>query len=161
MALAVIDVLAEYAIIAYLKWPNDVLIQGRKISGILSESHNRKLILGVGFNLFLDQSFYPIIKKPAIALSDLLETIPDRNAVLLRILHFFRHRIKISEDQKIDDLVTSFQRVGYKYNQFVRFHIGRETFRIKIKGINSMGHLIAEKENGETMEIVNGELIDE
>src|SRR5579871_523576 len=34
-----------------LKWPNDLLVQGRKLGGVLAEAHDGKAILGVGINL--------------------------------------------------------------------------------------------------------------
>lgn len=34
------------------KWPNDILINNRKVCGILSEFSNRSLIIGVGINIF-------------------------------------------------------------------------------------------------------------
>ena len=34
-----------------LKWPNDLLLEGRKVGGILVEVHDRKAIVGIGINL--------------------------------------------------------------------------------------------------------------
>jgi BirA family biotin operon repressor/biotin-[acetyl-CoA-carboxylase] ligase len=36
---------------ARLKWPNDVLLDGRKLAGILAEQHGDRCILGVGVNV--------------------------------------------------------------------------------------------------------------
>lgn len=36
---------------AALKWPNDVLIRGRKVAGVLAEVEDDRLVLGVGVNL--------------------------------------------------------------------------------------------------------------
>ena len=75
-ALAVTDMLAHYAPSANirLKWPNDVLADGRKIAGILLESESRTggglnwLVIGVGVNL----KAYPLgTEIPAISLADL------------------------------------------------------------------------------------------
>ncbi|AHF79760.1 biotin--[acetyl-CoA-carboxylase] ligase [Thermococcus paralvinellae] len=55
-ALAVVETLAEFGIESKIKWPNDVLVGGKKICGILSEgkySENRVeyVILGLGINV--------------------------------------------------------------------------------------------------------------
>ena len=56
-ALALVDLLKdEYQITAQIKWPNDVLIDSKKISGILLESvwsgsQLEALVLGIGINL--------------------------------------------------------------------------------------------------------------
>lgn len=52
-ALAVRDTLAAFDIKAMLKWPNDVIADGKKISGILSEldSASGSIVLGIGLNV--------------------------------------------------------------------------------------------------------------
>ncbi len=61
MSVALCHVFEDYGICPSIKWPNDVLIDGKKISGILSEtvvkgSDFKGLILGVGVNLNADIS---------------------------------------------------------------------------------------------------------
>ncbi len=34
-----------------LKWPNDLLVEGRKLGGILAEAHGDRIIVGIGINL--------------------------------------------------------------------------------------------------------------
>ena len=52
---AVAEALAAVAgIDARLKWPNDVLVAGRKIAGVLLERHGDAVILGIGINVTRD-----------------------------------------------------------------------------------------------------------
>lgn len=53
LAAAAVRATAEHlgATDAKIKWPNDVLVQGKKISGILARLHEGDLVLGVGINL--------------------------------------------------------------------------------------------------------------
>lgn len=48
---AVLEALDELGVHADLKWPNDVLLEGRKLAGILVEAYGQVAILGVGMNL--------------------------------------------------------------------------------------------------------------
>ena len=48
VALSVVESLSD--VNAQLKWPNDVLIDGKKVAGILLECHDDKVIAGVGIN---------------------------------------------------------------------------------------------------------------
>lgn len=49
---AVAEALNESAgIAARLKWPNDVVVGGRKIAGVLLERHSDAVILGIGINV--------------------------------------------------------------------------------------------------------------
>jgi len=57
-ALAVADTLANHGIEAKVKWPNDVLVDGRKIAGILAEAEPAAgaTALGIGLNVNTDDS---------------------------------------------------------------------------------------------------------
>ncbi len=48
---AICEALTQYDIDAKIKWPNDILLNSRKIAGILPEVVDEKVILGVGINL--------------------------------------------------------------------------------------------------------------
>jgi len=56
--LAVQETLARHGIVATLKWPNDVLVAGRKLAGILVEVHAAQagatdVVIGIGLNVAL------------------------------------------------------------------------------------------------------------
>lgn len=52
-SLAIIDTLKDYDIKAKIKWPNDILINCKKVSGILVENdyYKGKIIIGIGINV--------------------------------------------------------------------------------------------------------------
>ncbi|AMM54177.1 biotin--[acetyl-CoA-carboxylase] ligase [Pyrococcus kukulkanii] len=50
-AIGVVRTLEELSIPGRIKWPNDVLVNFRKISGILTEKVGEKVILGIGINV--------------------------------------------------------------------------------------------------------------
>lgn len=65
----------ETGIEAAIKWPNDVLINGRKVSGVLVESifegsHLRATILSIGLNVNLNVGEFPEIASFATSLSN-------------------------------------------------------------------------------------------
>ncbi len=64
----------KYDVNAEIKWPNDVLIKGKKIAGILSETsfqgqNFKGLVLGFGINLNMTQAELDLIDQPATALN--------------------------------------------------------------------------------------------
>jgi BirA family biotin operon repressor/biotin-[acetyl-CoA-carboxylase] ligase len=69
-----------------LKWPNDVLIDGYKISGILSEllPDASGLCIGAGLNLALDEHDLPTLTSTSLLL--VTGTVPDPDAVLAAYL---------------------------------------------------------------------------
>ena len=79
---------------AGIKWPNDVLVEGRKIAGILAESvvvgaGFLGVILGLGLNLNLDAATACAIDQPATALNLVLGRPVDRDPFLRRLLNLF------------------------------------------------------------------------
>ena len=74
-----------------VKWPNDVRIGGRKISGILIETEFEgarldHALVGIGINVNLDVSKYPEIAEIATSLRTATGRVFDRNEVLLSVL---------------------------------------------------------------------------
>jgi BirA family biotin operon repressor/biotin-[acetyl-CoA-carboxylase] ligase len=69
-----------------LKWPNDVLIDGYKVSGILSEllPDASGLCIGAGLNLALDEHDLPTLTSTSLLLAT--GSIPDADAVLAAYL---------------------------------------------------------------------------
>lgn len=70
-ALALARLLAKEGVRATLKWPNDVLLGGCKIAGILAESAENRLVLGVGINLSQNREFFGGIDQKADSLASL------------------------------------------------------------------------------------------
>jgi BirA family biotin operon repressor/biotin-[acetyl-CoA-carboxylase] ligase len=85
----------EAGVTAHIKWPNDILLQGKKLAGVLTElsaelDHIRYLILGLGLNVNLAARDWPIEVRTT-ATSLLIETgrtfrRADLAAALLREL---------------------------------------------------------------------------
>jgi BirA family transcriptional regulator, biotin operon repressor / biotin---[acetyl-CoA-carboxylase] ligase len=74
-AIAMAELLRQEKIRADLKWPNDVLVNGRKICGILSEGVSGGLIVGIGLNVNMQET--GLIDQPATSM--LIETGSRRN----------------------------------------------------------------------------------
>ena len=65
-----------------IKWPNDLLIDGDKVAGILSEKVKDGVVVGIGINIFQKKEELPI--PNAISLSMIAEV--DREELLILIL---------------------------------------------------------------------------
>lgn len=85
MALALWDAVYDFLPQAHieLKWPNDVLVEGKKISGILLEVGAGWLVIGIGLNIahFPENPLYPVTSLAAETLSP-----PSVKVVLDRVL---------------------------------------------------------------------------
>jgi len=88
-AVATAEALRRVApVAARVKWPNDVLVGGKKIAGILLESRAPVIIIGIGVNLG-QREFPP--ELAGLATSVALETgrAPDRETMLSALLEEF------------------------------------------------------------------------
>lgn len=149
-------VLEKYGLHPQIKWPNDVLINGKKIAGILSESvikgsEFKGLVLGVGINLNAsEESLKLIIDKEATALNlELnLETV-DRKDFLNKLLDKFFENYD-------EFLLNGFSMIADEYvkrNCFLGKEISVQVFDEKklgfAKAINADGELVLEKDGNE------------
>lgn len=94
LAQAVIDCLCEEGVAAEMKLPNDVMVHGKKIAGILAETIVqgaclKGVILGLGVNLNLSEEDIRLIDQPATSLY--LETgyVVARQTIIEKILNYF------------------------------------------------------------------------
>jgi BirA family biotin operon repressor/biotin-[acetyl-CoA-carboxylase] ligase len=84
-----------------LKWPNDVYLQWRKVSGILVEASPRrygKLVVGIGINVNNSFNALPAdVRALATSLSDVAHCYYDLNDVLIRVLNQLSERLNLLE----------------------------------------------------------------
>ena len=94
MALKVAELLADYSVDAHVKWPNDVLVRGKKIAGVLGEAVYQGLrlqgyILGLGVNLNMNADDITSINQPATSLNLLIRRHVNRDRFLETLLTAF------------------------------------------------------------------------
>ncbi len=70
-----------------LKWPNDVLVDGRKVAGVLAEARDGVVVVGVGLNVNQAAAELPAdTRLPAASLRSLDGAERDRDALLTSLL---------------------------------------------------------------------------
>ncbi len=95
LSVVISRILEGYGLSPQIKWPNDVLINRKKIAGILSESIVRGeelagIVLGVGINLNCAKEIFADIDKPATSLFLELGSFVDKEEFLEELyLNFF------------------------------------------------------------------------
>jgi BirA family transcriptional regulator, biotin operon repressor / biotin---[acetyl-CoA-carboxylase] ligase len=93
-ALAVCHAIESTGLSPGIRWPNDVLIRGKKVSGILAEVDGDAALIGIGLNVSHAPEDFPEAIR-SIATSLAMEAgrgardeaaVPDRHAILDRLL---------------------------------------------------------------------------
>ena len=116
-----------------IKWPNDVLINGKKVCGILLEGQVPKyLVVGVGLNV--NQKKFPDgLRRPATSLS--LKGKRDFNIGELKN-SLFKNIVNNFSNLRTDDYLEYFRKHNYLQNKRVRVLINNEPFIGEVVGID-------------------------
>lgn len=101
-----------------VKWPNDILFNGRKLGGILVEIANVKngglnLVIGVGINVSLPEK--TAISQPYAQLCE-IDPNSDRQTLFPKLIQHLYTRLERFENSGIDE---EFQQSWQKYNAFL------------------------------------------
>ena len=79
-----------------VRFPNDLLIGGRKVAGILAEARDDRVVLGIGINVNLTEDELPAdVETPATSLSIESGARVDRARLLARLLE----RLQVRYDE--------------------------------------------------------------
>ena len=150
-ALALADVLAALAPAAEvaLKWPNDVLVAGRKVSGILLESAGAgraldHLAIGIGVNLAhappteaLDPG-----ALPAIALAEVTGTVLPPEAFLDRLAPAVARWQAVHEAEGFAPIRAAWLARAARLGETITARTGRETLTGRFEGLDDTGALV-------------------
>ena len=117
-----------------VKWPNDILLDGRKLGGILVEIANHKngmlnLVIGVGINVSLPKQTE--ISQPYAEVCEIDPDI-DRQTLLAKLIQHLYTRLNIFEKNGIN---TEFQQAWQSYNAFSNSEVNVLTEQGVISGI--------------------------
>lgn len=99
-----------------LKWPNDILLMGRKLGGILIETRVLKpqefyLVIGFGLNIQLYKEVSDKIDQPAISLNELAAEPVDRFNLLKDLISNLVQSINTFDERGISELINQFNRL--------------------------------------------------
>ncbi len=146
----------EYGVQPEIKWPNDVLIDGKKIAGILSESvikgsSLQGLIIGIGINLNADKDSLSLVadKKITALNVELLREYEDKKLFLDKFLYGFFS----SYDRFLSGGFLCIKDEYSKRCNFLSERICVNLLNKQVKGIaerfTDSGELVLKADNGE------------
>lgn len=150
ISLALHDFLLDHGVPSpKIKWPNDILVDGKKISGILIENQVKgnkitNSIIGVGLNI--NQESFPY--SSATSLKSITNEEYDLSASLIKVLEKIEARYLVlrSGNQKL--LVENYESHMFWRGEQHSFFANEKNFQGVIKGLARGGQLEIETENG-------------
>jgi BirA family biotin operon repressor/biotin-[acetyl-CoA-carboxylase] ligase len=164
-ALAVQDALREACALATdIKWPNDILFEGRKLCGILAETvetkQGRACILGIGINLS-ERAYPPELAAHATSIEGATGTAADSERVLVALCaqlarrYAQLHAPATGQSELIRDWSAN---SSYAAGKRVRVHAATEVFTGTTRGLEPDGALRVETPTGETRIVRAGDV---
>jgi BirA family transcriptional regulator, biotin operon repressor / biotin---[acetyl-CoA-carboxylase] ligase len=160
--LALVDALATgHGLAVRLKWPNDVLVHGRKLAGILceveptaGEDHCIAVALGLGVNLRVE-SFEDGVH--GVSLHTLVATPPGAEELLMAWGAALTNRIAMLEQGGIGALLTDWRRHAVGLGGPVSVHTPAGMISGVAVGVDDEGGLLVES-SGETHRLLAGDV---
>ncbi|MEE6032063.1 bifunctional biotin--[acetyl-CoA-carboxylase] ligase/biotin operon repressor BirA [Avibacterium paragallinarum] len=133
-----------------LKWPNDVLLNGRKLAGVLVEIANHKngllnLIIGIGINLSLPKQ--ASIDQPW---AELKEIVPhfDRDEIIIALVNRLYHYLTQFEQRGMASFYQRWTEWDAFFGKPVSMISEKEALDGIERGIDREGHLLLETARG-------------
>lgn len=157
LGLATADAIVRVAgVPSDLRWPNDVLIGGRKCAGILAQLQTGALLAGIGINV--NQASFPP-ELSSIATSLRLETGREHSVTELldSLMETTAEQMNILVQQGKDAILRTFaQSSSYAAGRRVVVDQGPNQLRGTTDGLDANGFLMVRQDNGVRIQIIAG-----
>lgn len=163
-ALALNDAITDLTgLEAKIKWPNDVVVNKKKVAGILTElsaevDYINHIVVGIGVNVSM-KDFPEELKDKATSL--LLESGKSigRAQLIAKTMEYLEcYYERFLKTHDLSELKETYSKVLINKDQVVRILTEDDSYTGVARGITNEGHLIVEKDNHERVEVYSGEV---
>lgn len=148
---------------AGIKWPNDVVVNGKKVCGILTEmstevDYINYVVIGAGINVNQD-NFPEEIRHIAGSLSVELGEKISRAALTASVMEALERIYEIFlQTEDLSKLYKEYNEICVNRGHQIRVMEPGNEYTGETDGINESGELVVRKENGETVCVYAGEV---
>ena len=145
-----------------IKWPNDILINEKKVCGILTEMSAELdiinwVVVGIGINVNIDHREFPEdIQENTISLKEILGKEVFRVKLVQTFLQEFEKYYEKLKREEFPSILREWKLYSHTLGMKIEVNIGEKVVIGEAIGINENGALILKKEDGELVEIISG-----
>ncbi|SDB91143.1 BirA family transcriptional regulator, biotin operon repressor / biotin-[acetyl-CoA-carboxylase] ligase [Pelagirhabdus alkalitolerans] len=144
-----------------IKWPNDLLLDGKKVAGILTEMQGEQdqihfVVIGLGLNLN-QKNFSKQLSEIATSLCQHTTHSYDKNAFIQAFLTHFEQAYDVFIQHGFDQVRNKWLTYGFRLNETVSYQVGKKAKTGQIRGITDQGALIIENDQKQEY-IYSGEI---
>lgn len=133
-----------------VKWPNDIYLQDRKLSGILVELTGKtgdaaQIVSGAGINLVMRRVESDVVNQGWISLQE-AGVVIDRNLLAARLIKELRLGLELFEQEGLAPYLPRWEKLDNFIHRPVKLIIGdKEIYGIS-RGIDAQGALLLEQD---------------
>jgi BirA family transcriptional regulator, biotin operon repressor / biotin---[acetyl-CoA-carboxylase] ligase len=152
---------------ALIKWPNDILVRGKKVAGILTElraelDEVKYVILGIGVDVNLNTGDLPAeVRKTASSLKVELGNPVSRPDLAVAILHELDHDYDRLKSKDFAGLGEEWEEHCATLGHNVVIRMGERHFQGRAEALGETGELLLRTEHGHLERIVGGDVTQE
>ena len=143
-----------------IKWPNDLLVYGKKIAGVLVEVKQKNeytaIIIGIGLNINMSQKEIEQIPKRATSLTCLTDEVYDPTTIQQKFIDCFLSHLHFSKEA-IFELWR--KKISWMIGSEVTIELVREKISGIIQGFEADGTLLLDVGNSTIRRITTGDLL--
>ena len=142
---------------ALIKWPNDVVAGGKKICGILTESGEFGVVVGIGINIGR-ANFPEELRNKATSLNIVTGKKHDRAEIIKLLLTSLSAYYENFEKSGISSFIEEYRSLCINIGKNVTVHENNTSYKATATGISPDGKLEITLENGEYRILDSGEV---
>lgn len=147
-----------------LKWPNDLLCEGRKLAGLLCERIHRADLVGLGLNVSFDAAdegrMHPDLRGRIISLSEIAARPLDLTDALLTVSSYLRRLLDQHRQHPFASLLQEYDRHHALLGKRIRVigAAGEPPVEGTCRGLDGMGRLLVQH-RGRTSHVIAGHVV--
>lgn len=134
-----------------LKWPNDLYISEKKLGGILCESKEQKLVIGIGLNCRAKLNL-----PQAISLHQLTDQVPTHLEMLEKLRQTLLEAASLSRAQGLIPLLPQLRHRDMLAGRQIAITQADETISGQAVGIDAQGRLLLALPDGQVRSLMTG-----
>jgi len=164
-AVALVKTLENFGLKGLIKWPNDIIINYKKVAGILTEmsaeiNQVNYIVMGIGVNLYVKSEEFPedIRNKAGSILSETGMKIDRKEFTGIFLNNFEKYYQEYFLGNNFKEIVKISKDKSILLGKEVRIISRDTTYEAKVLNITEEGHLLIEKGDGTKEEIYSGEV---
>lgn len=145
-----------------IKWPNDIVADGKKIAGSLieiqAESHGYcHVVIGLGINVNMQQASKSEINQSWASVEQLSEQYQDRNSLCAHLIDTLGNYLELFNQSGLNPFMMEWKKRDWLVNKTIRLISNKHEFDGICIGIDEHGHLLLTMKDKDTRTFASGD----